>query len=117
MRHCAPIHAYRLVYPDSPDGPELLWEWERPYIDCLLWNAKTFGRPVVQCTFLHWNALAEANQRIWETYYQLQAAYEPWDTWQIWMAEYRTLVATVQEVYEAQHSRMPNDQRPARPAE
>ena len=116
MTHREPIYAYRLVYNDSPHA-EILWEWEDPYIRRLLWNAKTFGRTVVQCTFLHWNALAEANQRIWETYYQLQAAYEPWDTWQIWMAEYRTLVATVQEVYEAQHSRMPNDQRPARQAE
>ena len=62
-----------------------------------------FGRTVEQRTFLHWHALAEANQRIWESYYQLQPAYEPWNTWQSWMAEYRTLVATVQEVYEAQH--------------
>jgi hypothetical protein len=41
MRHRVPIHAYRLVYPDSPHGPELLWEWEEPYITHLLWNAKT----------------------------------------------------------------------------
>jgi hypothetical protein len=42
------IHAYRLVYPESPHVPEMLWEWERPSIDRLLWNAKTFGREVVQ---------------------------------------------------------------------
>ena len=24
------IHSYRLVYPDSPHAPEMLWEWERP---------------------------------------------------------------------------------------
>ena len=99
---CKPIHAYRLAYADSPHA-EMLWEWEEPYIDRLLWHANTFGRTVVACDFLHWHALAEANQRIWETYYQLRPAYEPWDTWQSWMAEYRTLVATVQEVYEAQH--------------
>ena len=46
-----PIHAYRLVYPESPHGPELLWEWERPCIDRLLWTAKTFGREVVQRYF------------------------------------------------------------------
>jgi len=97
------IHAYRLLYPDSPSAPEMLWEWEEPYITRLLWNANTFGRTVVQCTFLHWNALAAANQRIWETSYRLRPSHEPWDTWQGWMAEYRTLVATVQEMYEAQH--------------
>ena len=103
MRHRAPIHAYRLVYPDSPDGPELLWEWERPHIDRLLWNATTFGREVVHGSFLDWDAFAQANQRIWTTSYQPRTLYAPWDTWQGWMAEYRTLVATVQEVYEAQH--------------
>lgn len=106
MRNGAPIHAYRLVYPDSP---ELLWEWEEPYIQCLLWNAKTFGRTVAHCTFLHWNALAEANQRIWETYY-LWPAYAPWNTWQGWMTEYRTLVATTQEMYEAQYGEKRGDQ-------
>jgi hypothetical protein len=84
-----PIHAYRLVYSDSPPT-EMLWEWEEPSMNRLLWNAKTFGRTVVQCTFLHWNALAEANQRIWETSYLLRPSYEPWDTWQAWMAEYRS---------------------------
>jgi len=24
-----PIHAYRLEYPDSPQPPEKLWEWEK----------------------------------------------------------------------------------------
>src|SRR6266571_3456831 len=31
MTHHKPIHAYRLVYPDSPPS-EMLWEWEEPYI-------------------------------------------------------------------------------------
>jgi hypothetical protein len=42
-----PIHAYRLVYPDSPHPPEMLWEWEQLPIDRLLWNATTFNREVV----------------------------------------------------------------------
>ena len=54
-----PIHAYRLVFSDSPPAPEVLWEWDDPSMHRLLWNAKTFGRTVEQCTFLHWNALAE----------------------------------------------------------
>jgi hypothetical protein len=97
------LHAYRLIYPDSPHAPETLWESEGPYIDRLLWNAMPFGRKVVQRSFADWRALAEENRRIWEAYYLLRPAYEPWDTWQGWMAEYRTLVATAQDVYEAQH--------------
>ena len=65
MPHREPLYAYRLLYPDNPHAPEMLWEWEEPYIHCLLWNAKTFGRTVVQCLFVHGNALAAANQRIW----------------------------------------------------
>jgi hypothetical protein len=110
MTHRKPIHAYRLVYPDSPHASEMLWEWEDPYIHRLLWTAKTFGRTVVQCTFLHWNALAAANQRIWETHYLLRPSHESWNTWQGWMAAYRTLVATVQEVYEAQYDHRRDDQ-------
>jgi hypothetical protein len=71
---------------------------------------KTFGRTVVQCSFLHWHALEAANQRIWETSYRLRPSYEPWDTWQGWMAEYRTLLATTQEVYEAQYGKRDEDQ-------
>jgi hypothetical protein len=110
MTHHKPIHAYRLVYPDSPHASEMLWEWEEPYIHCLLWTAKTFGRTVVECDFLHWNALAEANRRIWEASYRLRPSSEPRDTWHTWMAEYRTLVATVQEVYEAQYGRKRDEQ-------
>ena len=104
-----PIHAYRLVYPDSPHAPALLWEWERPSIDRLLWNAKTFGRRVAQRYFADWNALAAENRRIWEAYY-LWPAYEPWEGWQKWIAEHRTLVATAQEVYEMQYGRERGDQ-------
>src|SRR5438874_9459487 len=104
-----PLHAYRLSYSDSPHAQEMLWEWERPFIDRLLWNAKTFGRQVVQRYFADWHALAQENQRIWEAYY-LWPAYEPCEGWQRWMAEHRTLVATVQEVYEAQYGEKRDDQ-------
>jgi hypothetical protein len=105
MTHHTPIQAYRLVFPDSSHVSEALWEWEDPYIQRLFWNAKTFGRTVVHCTFLHWSALTTANRRIWETHYQLRASHAPWDTWQGWRAESRTLIATVQEVYEAQYGK------------
>ena len=101
-RRSLPIHAYRLVSPDSPHTAEFLWEWEQPYIDRLLWHAKTFGRQVGQRYFADWGALAGENRRLWEAYY-LWPAYEPWEGWQRWMAEHRTLVATGQEVYEAQY--------------
>ena len=117
MTHRKPIHAYRLVYPNSPHASEMLWEWEALSIHRLLWTATTFGRAVAQCTFVHWNALAEANQRIWETSYRLRPSYEPWDTWQGWMAEYRTLLATTQEVYEAQYGKRDEDQYYARETE
>ena len=97
------LHAYRLVYPDSPHAPEMLWEWEKEHRARLLWNATTFGRELAHRYFPTWNALAEENQRIWETCYLPRPLYESWDTWQKWMAEYRTLVATAQEVYEAQY--------------
>jgi hypothetical protein len=47
-----PIQAYRLV----SHAPEMLWEWEGPSIARLLWNAKTFGREVVQRSFADWDA-------------------------------------------------------------
>ena len=56
-----PIHAYRLVYPDSPHAPERLWEWEEPYIQLLIDNARTFQREVVQRYFPTWEDLAQEN--------------------------------------------------------
>jgi hypothetical protein len=109
MRHRVPIHAYRLVYRDSPHTPERLWEWDTLHIDRLLWNALTFGRTVVQCSFVDCNALVAANQRIWETGYQPRSMFAQWPTWAAWLDEYRTLVATVQEVYEAQHGKKRED--------
>jgi hypothetical protein len=103
MSHNVRVHAYRLVFPDGDHGPELRWEWEWPYIAGLLWNAKTFGRAVVQRYFTDWDALAAANQRLWETYYVPRPAYQCWESWQRWLSEYQTLVAMAQEVYEAQY--------------
>ena len=94
------LHAYRLIYPDSPHAPEMLWEWKRPHIDRLLWNAKTFGREVAERYFLDWNALAEENQRIWETHYLPRPLYEPWESWRAWLDEYREIVRDVQEITE-----------------
>jgi hypothetical protein len=108
-RTSRPIHAYRVIYPDSPHISELLWEWEQPCIDRLLWNAKTFGRQVVQRYFADWHALAEENQRLWDAYYRLRPADDPSVMWQAWIAEYRTLVATTQEVYELQYGQKRED--------
>ena len=92
----------------------MLWEWERPHIDRLLWNARTFGREVVQRYFANWRALGEENQRIWETYYRPRPAYEPWDSWQAWMREYRALVRDVQDIAEEHNGRLRHDRRPIR---
>jgi hypothetical protein len=97
------LHAYRLTYPDSLHAPEMLWEWEKEHVGRLLWNATVFGRALAHQYFPDWGALAQENQRIWETCYLPRPAYEPWESWQGWMAEYRALVATMQDVYEAQH--------------
>jgi hypothetical protein len=110
------LHAYRLVYPDSPHAPEMLWEWERPYIDHLLWNAKTFGREVVQRYFLTWEALAHEHQRIWETNYLPRPLYEPWETWRAWLDAYRELVRDVQDIYEEHNGRVRTTPFPARQA-
>ena len=53
-----PLHAYRLVYPDRPHGPELLWEWEKAQNAHLLWNATTFQRELAHQYFSTWEALA-----------------------------------------------------------
>lgn len=100
------IHAYRLIYPDSPHAPTMLWEWERPSIDRLLWNARTFGREVVQRYFLTWEALVQENQGIWETDYRPRPLYEPWETWRAWLDESRELVQEVQDIYEEHNGRI-----------
>ena len=95
-----PIHAYRLVYPDSPQTPERLWEWDKVHIARLFWNATAFERELTHRYFLTWEDVAEENQRIWETYYQSHPLYEQWETWQAWLDEYRALVRDVQDMDE-----------------
>jgi len=109
MKNGVPIHAYRLVYPHSPHAPEILWEWDKVYIARLLWNATAFGRELSHQYFPTWNALAEANQRIWEAYYVLRPAYASWESWQAWLDEYRELVRDAQALYEEYHGRRPTD--------
>ena len=46
------LHAYRLIYPDSPHAPERLWEWEKEHVGRLLWNATVFGRELAHRYFL-----------------------------------------------------------------
>jgi hypothetical protein len=114
MKHRVPIHAYRLVYSESSRAPEMLWEWEKAHLARLLWNATIFGRELAHRYFPTWKALAEENQRIWETDYRPRPLYESWETWQAWMSEYRALVRDVQDIYEECHGRRPNDRRHAR---
>jgi hypothetical protein len=45
------IHASRLVSPDSPHAPEMLWEWEQLPIGRLLWNVTAFGRDLTHRYF------------------------------------------------------------------
>jgi len=99
------LHAYRLTYLDSPHAPEMLWEWDEPSIHLLIQNARTFHREVEQRDFPTREALAQENQRIWETYYLPRPLYEPWDTWRAWLAEYREIVRDVQDIYEEHHGR------------
>jgi len=111
-----PIHAYRLEYPDSPHAPEMLWEWEKVHVGRLLWNATAFGRELTHRYFLTWEAVAQENQRIWETSYLPRPLYESWATWQAWLDAYRELVRDVQDVYEENHGRRHNDRRPTQEA-
>lgn len=99
------IHAYRLVYPESPHASEMLWEWEREHIDRLLWNATAFGREVVQRSFSTWEALAQENERIWEPHYLPRPLYEPWESWRAWLDEYREIVRDVQDIAEEHDGR------------
>src|SRR3989454_3474346 len=93
-----PIHAYRLVYPDSPHAPEMLWEWEEPYIQLLIDNARTFQRTVVQRYFPTWDDLEQENRCIWETYYLPCPLYQLSETWRAWLDEYREIVRDVQDM-------------------
>ena len=97
------VQAYRLVYPPYPSAPHQLWEWQQPWVDRLVWNAATFGRQVELRGFRTWEALERENTRIWEHAYRPRAAYALWPTWLGWLEEYRELLITTKEVYEAHH--------------
>ena len=94
------IHAYRLTYPFSEYGPPQLWEWEQPYIDDLVLNARTFNQRVVQRYFDDWDALNDDNTRIWQTYYVSKPLSELYTGWQEMLEEHRQLVVEVQEIAE-----------------
>ena len=81
------IHAYRLVYPISEHAPPQIWEYEQPYIDNLLRNARTFDRFVVQWYFKDWEALDSDNTRIWNTYYRIKTLFDHLPTWEDWLPE------------------------------
>ena len=55
------LPAYRLVYPLSQHGAPQLWEYEQPYIDNLIVNARTFDRFVAHWYFEDWAALDRDN--------------------------------------------------------
>jgi len=63
------LHAYRLLYRESLDAPDSLWEWHQPWIDHLLWHARTFRQQVVHRYFATWQFLDQANTRLWERTY------------------------------------------------
>jgi hypothetical protein len=98
---CMPmLRAYRLVYPISQHAPPQLWEFEQPYIDNLLLNARTFDRRVVQWYFEDWAALDRDNTRIWNTHYHIKTLFDHLPTWQEWLPEHRQLIIEVQEMVE-----------------
>jgi len=99
------LHAYRLVYSIREHAPPQLWEYEQPYIDNLLRNARTFERWVVQWYFKDWAALDSDNTRIWNTYYRTKPLFDHLPTWQDWLPEYRQLIIEAQEIYEEHTAR------------
>jgi hypothetical protein len=94
------IHAYRLVYPISQQASPQLWEFEQPYINHLLRNARTFDRLVVQWYFEDWAALDRDNTRIWNSYYRPKPLFDHLLTWQEWLTEWRQLIIEVQDMVE-----------------
>ena len=93
-------HAYRLLYRESLDAPDSLWEWHQPWIDHLLWHARTFGREVVHCYFATWQALDRANTRLWETTDAPWARSARWPTWHAWLVDYREWLVITRDGYE-----------------
>jgi len=92
------LRAYRLTYPFSEYGPPQLWEWQQPYIDHLVLNARTFNRRVVGWWFEDWDTLDQDNTRIWQTHYKPKPAHDHIASWQELLVEYRQVVAEVLEI-------------------
>jgi hypothetical protein len=88
------LRAYRLTYPDSPHALPQLWEWQQPYIEHLLTNARTFGRRVVQRYFRDWDAYARENAHIWQRVYFSKPLYQHLASWEVWLAEYASSSGT-----------------------
>ncbi len=84
--------------PFSEYGPPQLWEWEQPFIDDLVLNARTFNRRVVGWHFEDWDALDQENTRIWQTYYEPKLLSALYTGWQEMLAEHRQLIVEVQEI-------------------
>lgn len=99
------LHAYRLISPPSSHAPAQLWEWQQPFIHHLILNARTFDRRVMQWYFEDWEALAQDNARIWETYYRSTPLCADTPRWEDWMPAYRRLIVEVQEIYEENKAR------------
>ncbi len=106
------LRVYRLTYPFSEYGPPQLWEWEQPYIDDLVLNARTFNRRVVQRYFEDWDALNEDNTCIWQTYYEPKPLSQLYTGWQEMLAEHRQIVVEVQEIAEETGWRGPERRYP-----
>jgi hypothetical protein len=104
---------YRLVYPISEHSPLQLWEFEQPYINNLIQNARTFNRLVAQWYFTDWAELDRDNTRIWETYYRPKPLFDHLPTWQDWLPEYRQLIIEVQEMVD-EHTAQGTWSRPGR---
>jgi len=79
------------------------------HVGRLLWNATAFGHELTHRYFFTWEALAQENQRIWQTYYLPRPLHEPWETGQAWLDAYRELVRDAQDIYEEHHGRRHND--------
>lgn len=97
------LRAYRLLYPDSPHAPPTLWEWQQPYIDQLILNARSFKTTiVVQCFFRHWDDLDQANTTIWQEHYRPCPLYDDIESWKGWLERYRQIILDVQDIYDKQ---------------
>ena len=95
------LHAYRLIYLNSPHAPPTLWEWKQPWIHHLVVNARSVQTAAVeQRYFRDWNALARENARLWAEHYRSRPLFAHLLTWQEWLSEYRQLIIEVQEMYE-----------------